>query len=360
MATITKLITYQLEGKNVSKSTPGAVKVESTNFYAIGYDQRGKFVRKALGTDSKAEAEKALVLFAAGLMKGQVTETNSKTFRYEELKAYYLKAKPGKRICKHLDAFYSGMKLIDINQTSTVRAFIDARHKNDGHDPSILRSLRTLRAMLHLLRKDGLLPMPAVCHFPMPKDSDPKGQYIPPADFANVLKALPQTLQPAFDFMYATACRLGATMKMTWDMVSADGTVISLPGEIVKTKKPLLIVLTEGEARRIFGKRFRTQGAQVFDFTNYRPEWSKAVKAANLGTFDAKLNKRSGPRIHDCRCSGAINALAAGIDESTVLKIGGWKTRAMLDRYNVQHTDILKAAAARRAKYVTEQQAVNQ
>jgi hypothetical protein len=31
-------------------------------------------------------------------------------------------------------------------------------------------------------------------------------------------------------------------------------------------------------------------------------------------------------RIHDCRCSAAINLLAAGVDEGTVLKIGGWAT----------------------------------
>ena len=30
-----------------------------------------------------------------------------------------------------------------------------------------------------------------------------------------------------------------------------------------------------------------------------------------------------------------MNLLRAGLDEGTVLKIGGWKTRAMLDRYNV-------------------------
>lgn len=38
-------------------------------------------------------------------------------------------------------------------------------------------------------------------------------------------------------------------------------------------------------------------------------------------------------RIHDCRASAAINLLGAGVEEALVLKIGGWQTRAMLDRY---------------------------
>jgi hypothetical protein len=39
--------------------------------------------------------------------------------------------------------------------------------------------------------------------------------------------------------------------------------------------------------------------------------------------------------LHDCQCSGAVNLLRAGIDEGTVLKVGGGKTRAKLDRYKV-------------------------
>ena len=61
-----------------------------------------------------------------------------------------------------------------------------------------------------------------------------------------------------------------------------------------------------------------------------------------------------GIRMHDCRCSAAINLLAAGVDEGTVLKIGSWKTRAMLDRYNVQHSAIVKATMQKRDVYVAE------
>jgi hypothetical protein len=46
-----------------------------------------------------------------------------------------------------------------------------------------------------------------------------------------------------------------------------------------------------------------------------------------------------GARTHDCRVSGTINLLDAGVDESTVLKIGGLETRAMLDRFNVLDPD---------------------
>jgi Phage integrase family len=76
--------------------------------------------------------------------------------------------------------------------------------------------------------------------------------------------------------------------------------------------------------------RSRTE-AVVFDSTNYRPAWAKACAAAGYGTM--KGRKRTGFRIHDCRASAAINLLDAGVPENVVLRIGGWRTRAMLDRY---------------------------
>jgi hypothetical protein len=52
-------------------------------------------------------------------------------------------------------------------------------------------------------------------------------------------------------------------------------------------------------------------------------EWNKACAKAGLRDFDEKTRTRGeegGGRLQDCRCSGAVNLLRAGIDEGTVLK----------------------------------------
>ena len=46
------------------------------------------------------------------------------------------------------------------------------------------------------------------------------------------------------------------------------------------------------------------------------------------------------------------------LDEGLVLKIGGWKTRAMLDRYNVTDITRLSAAMEKGGKFVTDRIAV--
>lgn len=65
--------------------------------------------------------------------------------------------------------------------------------------------------------------------------------------------------------------------------------------------------------------------------------WQRACSAAGL----------DGIWIHDLRRSFATRARRAGIPESVVMRMGGWKTRAVFDRYNVVADDDVREAAKR-------------
>ena len=369
---VVKLIVYRLNGKNVSKTTPGAEKVESPNWYILYRGRDGKQRREATGTDSKMRAEALLIKRIGEAAVGQTPEQDLKSLRYEAIRDAYLRdGRSTDPHVRHLNTFFAGMKVTQID-TDALREFIDCRREeDDASDPTIRRDLIPLRAMFNLARKEGKLGMSDIPHFPMPKDSDPAGKYIEPKEFSEIKKYLSPDLRDFYEFMYATGCRLGALQKITWGMLNSDCTQISLPSEIVKTRRPLLIVLAGSQLqpiakalrkRRLSHKKSHSADPNgiVFDYTNYRREWAKAVAKAGLGTWDPITKKRTGVRIHDCRCSAAINLLAAGVDEGLVLKIGGWKTRAMLDRYNVQHAGRLKAAMERGAQFVRAQQTATQ
>jgi hypothetical protein len=140
-------------------------------------------------------------------------------------------------------------------------------------------------------------------------------------------------------------------------MVSADCTEIKLPAAIMKARQPLTLVLDGpvlGPVAATLRKMFRIDGRPVFDSANYRPAWSKACAKVGLGTYDKKTRTRTGVRIHDCRCSAAVNLVDAGVNEDLVMKIGGWKTKAMFSRYNVLNTQRVRAAMIRGGQYVTE------
>jgi len=145
-------------------------------------------------------------------------------------------------------------------------------------------------------------------------------------------------------FLFTTGCRVGAALKITWDMVSNDCTKLTLPGSIVKNKKPIVLALPaelSTALQKQVRKQFRQVGKPVFDGTNLRREWHKATRAA----------KCSNLIIHDLRRSGARNLREAGVDETVIMNIGGWKTRSVFIRYGIVATgDIEKAMAVLQKK----------
>lgn len=336
---------------------PGTAKL-----YVRYYAANGKQVQEAVGSSDRKVAEKLLQTRMGEREIGIKPAQDVKQIKYEDLRESYVAAHPlnpsAKTKLAYLDGFFSCMRVIVID-SDVIREFIAEKRDSDLlADATIRRILGMLRSMFNQAKRENKIRHTDVPYFPMPADSDPAGQYIPPDDFARVLAQLPEGIRPLFTFMYGTGCRLGAAQRITWDMVNAACDVISLPGTITKTKKPLLLVLDGSmlaPLAAMLRKQFRRDDKPVFDSMNYRTAWSVAVAAAGLGTHDDDTRVRTGVRIHDCRCSAAINLLDAGVDEGTVLKIGGWKTRAMLDRYNVQDEKRIRAAMVRGGQHVAAQ-----
>jgi integrase len=289
-----------------------------------------------------------------------------KQLRYEDIRDSYFKHKPNAKNYRGmpaLDDFFAGKRVTRID-TNLLEDFIESRREEDTADATIRRNLNPLRAMFRYALKKKQLGLHDVPYFPMPEDSAAAGTYITPEQFVQIRSHLPKSLRLFFTFLYGTACRLGAAQKITWDtVVGTDCARISVPSANTKSGEPLPIVLVGAflgpvaqelaRIRREYKKsHFQDPSGVVFDSTNYRTEWSKAVAKAKLGTFDPETRRRTGVRIHDCRCSAAINLIDSGVDEGTVLKIGGWKTRAMLDRYNVLNEKRIQTAQERAGKYV--------
>lgn len=354
-------------------STRDGNKLQSRYLYFAFYvNNRQKFFNSK---SNDPEAVYRQLLEARRLKaRGATTPSESARLTYEHLKAAYSGDRPAhdnagwKSKVGRIDKFFRKMKANAIT-TDTLRAYINHRRKQGVQGPTIRRELVILRAMFNLAVKSKKLSHDAVPWFPMPEDSLPAGQYIAPEEFERIKRFLPDgskrvaakggpksktNLLPLFSFLYATGCRLGAAKSVMWADINPDCTVVSISADRTKTKQPLKLPLAgpilEPIAKEL-RKRFR-DNKPVFDTTNHRREWAKAVAKAGLGTWDKKTLKRTGARIHDCRASAAINLIDSGVNEGLVLKIGGWKTRKMLDRYNVTSIARLAEAMQKGGKHV--------
>jgi integrase len=345
---------------------------ESRYWYILYYVD-GRQVRESSKEESKMKAEALLQRRLGETGLGIKPAQDVKSVMYEEIRdALLLEYKnqnrgslftraDGTRYLvgvNHLDKFFGGCSVVKIT-TDRIRRFIEARRADGAKDPTIRKNLVILRSMLNMARKEGKLRLQDVPHFPMPKDSEPAGRYLEPETFAKLIKLLPESLHAFFTFQYYTGCRIGATKAITWQMVNRDATEIKIPAELMKARAPLTIVLAgKGlePVSKMLKKMFRGEGP-VFDFTNYRAEWQKACHKLGLGVRDEK-RRFTGMRIHDLRCSAAINLVDAGVPEDTVMKIGGWKTKAMFSRYNVMDTTRIRKAMEQGGDYVARR--VNQ
>jgi integrase len=370
---VVKLKWYEVNGKRCSKSTSGAVQVESPYFYILYYGRDGKQRREATGTADFDEAQRLLNRRTVHTEDGQTPVADLKSLRYEDLRADYVKAKPSRAQSEQyklnpLDDFFKSLRIHDRRKVSArIQDYIEQRrNEDDAADPTIRRELVILRAMFYLAVENFKIGLNDMPNFNMPADSASAATYIHPADFAKVLASLPQSLRSFFTFMYATACRRGAGEGITFDMVSRDGTEIKIPAWLMKNGDPLTIQLAGDQLTPIAADLKRRmshafdKSEKVFDTTNYRVEWAKACAKAGLGTWDQKTRTRTGVRIHDCRGSAAANLVDAGVAEGTVMKIAGWKTRKMLDRYVQLTQNRARLAMEQAGRYVTEQQTVAQ
>ena len=348
-------------------------KMVQSRFWYILYYVNGRKVRESSKSESKMVAEKLLQTRMGEAGLGITPAQDVKAVRYEHVRDALLAeyANQGKGSLykradgtvttsglEHLDRFFKGMPVTRIN-ADVLRSYTEYRRKQGAKDPTIRRSLVILRSMLNQARKEGKLRLADVPHFPMPKDSEPAGQYLDPENFAKLLALLPENLRPFFNFMYHTGCRLGATQRITWSMVNKDATAIKLPAEIMKARQPLTIALAGPALEQVAAllrRMFRVDDAPIFDVTNFRAEWQKACHKLGLGAR-TKDRRFTGLRIHDLRCSAAVNLVEAGVAEDVVMKIGGWKTRAMFSRYNVMNLDRLRAAMEQGGRYVAQRMA---
>lgn len=80
---------------------------------------------------------------------------------------------------------------------------------------------------------------------------------------------------------------------------------------------------------------FHRNGKPMGDF---RKVWAKACESAGV----------SGKLVHDLRRTAARDFRRAGVSEGEIMRLCGWKTRDMFDRYNIIDSADLSHAVAQR------------
>jgi integrase len=173
-------------------------------------------------------------------------------------------------------------------------------------------------------------------------------------DFDPLLAELRQRdpiVADAVETAFVTLLRRSNLLLLTWAMFAIDvqgghvcGGELRLPGTKTKNKRPLALPLT-GRFLAVIDRRWQARReACPYVFHRAGRPVRRFDETWRAGTAAAG---RPGLLLHDLRRSGARALLRAGVPEDVVMKLGGWRTRSMLTRYNVVSSDDLADAQER-------------
>lgn len=245
----------------------------------------------------------------------------------------------------HLEKFFLQDALaLDITP-ARVADYIDARL---AARPAAARATVRYEIMILTLGftvavKAGLLALRPIFTAPIVRNA--RSGFFSEADIAALLIELPDYLRPVANFGRLTGWRKDEVVGLTWGHIDWEAETIRLRADETKGKvgrvfpfglAPALRELLRAEwAQRRGPFVFQDHGNPIKTF--YKA-WKSACKRAGL----------EGRLFHDLRRTAARELRKAGLTEGEIMKLCGWKTRSMFDRYNIIDEQDLAAAVAKR------------
>jgi len=181
--------------------------------------------------------------------------------------------------------------------------------------------------------------------FKLPTVRNTRTGFFEEGDFAALLLELPPPVRDVVRFLRMTGWRKSEALGLMWDQVDWEGQVIRLSSTQTKGHDSRVFPFGMApELKLLLRERWEARdGLFVFHrsgrpIRNFRRAWLRACKKAGL----------EGRLVHDLRRTAARDFRRKGVSEGEIMKLSGWKTRAMFDRYNIiDEADLAQAVAKR-------------
>jgi integrase len=220
-------------------------------------------------------------------------------------------------------------------------------------------AVATTNRVLQALRRAYRISDVAWPKVQLPKECNVRTQRYTPEQWKKILEALPNDgLRDFAEWSYLVGMRKGEASKLTWEMCPKPYTVLHVPADITKNRTARDIQL-DGECAKIIERCLEHRAIKAADGTStterseyifhrgnrlpiyeFRRSWRTACRAAGV----------SG-RFHDIRATFATDGRKAGIPESVMMKAGGWRSRAVFDRYNLVDDEDIRHAREKMKEY---------
>jgi integrase len=344
----------------------------------IKYSRYGKPYRESTGTANKKTATHKLKNRLAEITTGTFAGPQAERVRVEELADDFIReyringrkslADTETRWNLHLKPFFGVLRAIDVTSELIAR-YVDARQRQGAKNATVNRELAALKRMFHLGQRATpakVLRMPA---FPHLRENNVRKGFLEDGQYRNLVEGYELWFRALVECGRTYGWRVSELLNMHASQVDLAQRVIRLEPGTTKNSDGREVVMTDAVytllSACVLGKAAnecvftRDNGKPVRDF---RVTWERACTRIGVGrTSCLKCSERvdagkaclkckskrwtySGLIFHDLRRTAARNLRRAGISETVIMKIGGWRTRSVFERYAiVSRNDIADA-----------------
>lgn len=333
----------------------------------LDYSSHGVRHREPAGTSSKAEALRLLRERMTAREAGKVVGRPDRV----RLAEYQTEADGSKKLVGGLRALVERQYVLDgrrsINRLrpgfanlerlmgaetrapelnpARLDTYVEARMKEGASRATVNYELALVRRALRLGVEKGLLAVVPLIRLPAVRNA--RTGFFEDGAFAALLLELPDDLRGLVTFLRMTGWRKSEVQGLQWAQVDQEAEVIRLNSADTKGGEARIFPYgVAAELKALLGSRwakrdglfvFHIRGERVSDGA-LRSSWKRACKRAGL----------EGRLVHDLRRSAARDFRRAGVTEGEIMKLCGWRTRSMFDRYNIIDEQDLARAAAKR------------
>jgi integrase len=229
--------------------------------------------------------------------------------------------------------------------TEHLSAYITDRQRAEASNATVNRELGLLRKMLRLGQRTEPPRVLTIPHFEKLAESAPRKGFLSDVVYDKLARECSSEglwLRGMLALSGAFAWRKGEVLNLRVGQLDFSCRSIRLNPGTTKNRDGRVVKMTI-EVFEILSVCAAGKGPDEFVFTrenkrrvrDFRRAWEKACTRAGCPDL----------LFHDLRRTGARNLRRLGVSEGVIMKIAGWRTRSVFDRYNiVDESDLADAA----------------
>jgi integrase len=317
----------------------------------VKYYRNGKPYRESTHTTNEKKAQDFLKQRLGEIVTGNFYGPKTERVRIDELADDFLRDYRinGKKSLEdaearwklHIKPFFGDIRAIDVS-SGLIARYVDKRKEQKAKNATINRELAALKRMYHLGLRATPPKVNRIPGFPRLAEDNVRKGFLDDKQYEKLSASCFQTWLLAIVEVGRTyGWRVGELLNMRVKQIDLLSRTIRLEPGTTKNHDGREVTMTRRVHKLlklcVFGKTAesfvftRSNGQPVRDF---RGTWAKACKEAGV----------PGLLFHDLRRTAARNLRRAGVAEGVIMKIGGWRTRSVFERYAiVSQADIAEA-----------------